>query len=195
MKMKGIMAGLAFATALTLSSITGAQAVQVYNATLFDAGSPLQDGSADSVQQCFNESATSRCVAVRGGHNYIGEFQDDYSILVNDTTNVSFTAAPANPIKPSITDFVLTLLQGDTIVATATNFSDFVYEVLAGQSYILRVTGMAPNGSSYTVDVSGIGGGGGTTPVPLPGAFPLLAAGLAGMGFLHRRKKQPRRSV
>jgi len=167
--------------------------------------------SAPAQATTFELGVVSSSSAVDVGNSKLsGWFADAYTFTVAAGTEVTLSSLFSNVFgqgAPGIANLWATLYQSPGIYkqsgsGTLTTNSDgssvktvsLNTGILSAGTYGLYVQGLVtPAGTSgYTgniaFDYEGAGGGGAVTPVPEPETWAMLMLGLAGMGFVARRR-------
>jgi hypothetical protein len=148
-------------------------------------------GHADSLTVPIDLSLGN---AFFGRSTAIGSFVDTYSFTLTGSSYFVTASASSASSGAQDLDFTSLVIQDatSTVVATfagnlgndAIEFYALSQTVLAAGAYSLVVTGVnSPTQASYSGNIA-------VTPVPEPSVSAMLLAGLAGVGFMVRRRQR-----
>jgi len=181
MKIKNLVAAAGVAMAMTFAAALPSQASTTTALPAAPDGT-LDPGDILQGAKCFSIPG---CIGVN--ENIVGStaFGDLWSVVVGTSGVYAAGSSSFTLVKP-ITGFIVQWLDSTfTVIASSiagTNPGLVTATLAAGQTYYVKVGGTAQPGSTYTVNVE-------ASAIPVPGALPLLATGLVGLGFLTRRRK------
>lgn len=171
----GVAMAMTFAAALPSHASTTTALPAAPDGTL-DPGDILQGAKCFSIPGCIGVNETILAPTA---------FSDLWSVVVGTSGVYAAGSSSYTLVKP-IAGFVVQWLDSAMNVLASsvpgTNPGLVTATLLAGQTYYVGVGGTAQLGSTYTVNVE-------ASAIPVPGALPLLATGLVGLGFLTRRRK------
>lgn len=89
----------------------------------------------------------------------------------------------------SLTTNASGIISGLSITLAAGELLSLTHLAILGDIAATKARDFYLNALTYEV-----GGGSSTTPVPIPGALPLLASGVVGLGYLARKRRKPTKS-